>query len=230
MIAAISIIKKQTNVTLFFSEKLMYNVHRQEHLWTFDSMCAWRRTVMRYNVHRQEHLWTSQGGIKIPMEIERKFTLKTLPEDLSSYPCRHIEQAYLCTEPVIRVRKEDEEYYLTYKGSGMLAREEHNLALTREAYYHLREKADGNIISKRRYLIPLQHPGFKPGFPTPPEDYSLTIELDVFDAPFAPLIMAEVEFGSRDAAEAFLPPDWFDQDVTYRQEYHNSYMAMMQRP
>lgn len=159
------------------------------------------------------------------MEIERKFTIKQLPADLEKYPYRHIEQGYLCTSPVVRVRKEDEEYILTYKGSGMMAREEHNLALNKDAYYHLREKADGNIISKRRYLIPLLKPAFREGFPTPPDDYELTIELDVFDPPFAPLIMAEVEFGSKEAAEAFVPPEWFDEDVTYRKEYHNSYMA-----
>ena len=43
----------------------------------------------------------------------------------------------------------------------------------------------------------------------------------------ADLIIAEVEFGSKDAAEAFVPPDWFYEDVTYCKEYHNSYMAMM---
>lgn len=160
------------------------------------------------------------------MEIERKFTIKRLPENLGSYPFHHIEQGYLNTAPVVRVRREDEEYFLTYKGSGMMAREEHNLALNKESYYHLREKVDGNIISKKRYLIPLTHPTFRAGFPTPPADYSLTIELDIFDPPFAPLILAEVEFGSREAAEAFVPPDWFLEDVTYRQEYHNSYMSM----
>ncbi len=159
------------------------------------------------------------------MEIERKFTLKTVPADLDTYPVLHIEQAYLSIDPVVRVRKENDLYYMTYKGNGMMAREEYNLPLTEEAYYHLREKADGNIISKRRYRIPLNNPGFKEGFPTPPEDYTLMIELDVFDAPFAPLILAEVEFGSKDAANAFLPPDWFDEEVTYNKEYHNSYLA-----
>lgn len=160
------------------------------------------------------------------MEIERKFTIKQLPADLDSYPSLHIEQAYLNTSPVVRIRKQDDEYILTYKGSGMLAREEYNLPLTEEAYYHLREKADGNIISKRRYMIPLLHPGFREGAPVPPDDY-LTIELDVFEPPFAPLIIAEVEFGAREAAEAFLPPDWFAEDVTFRKEYHNSYMSSM---
>lgn len=162
------------------------------------------------------------------MEIERKYLIKTLPEDLDKYPFLHIEQAYLNVNPVVRVRKENDNYYMTYKGSGMMAREERNLTLNEEAYYHLREKADGNIISKKRYLIPLNSPGFKKGFPAPPKGYRLTIELDVFDAPFAPLIMAEVEFGSKEAAEAFLPPDWFGEEVTYCREYHNSYMAMQE--
>lgn len=162
------------------------------------------------------------------MEIERKFTIRELPGDLEKYPFRHIEQAYLNASPVVRVRKEDDEYYLTYKGDGMMAREESNLPLNRSAYYHLRDKSDGRIISKKRYLIPLPNPVFqeKEGFPGPPSDYTLTIELDVFDPPFAPLVMAEVEFGSREAAENFIPPDWFDEDVTYRPEYHNSYMAL----
>ena len=161
------------------------------------------------------------------MEIERKFLLRSLPDNLESYPCLHIEQAYLCVNPIVRVRKENDHYYLTYKGSGMMAREEYNLDLTKEAYEHLLQKADGQVISKKRYLIPLKNPGFKDGYPKPPADYTLTIEIDVFEGFFDSLIIAEVEFGSKDAAEAFVPPDWFWEDVTYCEEYHNSYMAMM---
>ena len=49
------------------------------------------------------------------MEIERKYLIKKLPEDLAQYPHMEMEQAYLCTEPVVRVRKEGEDYVLTYK-------------------------------------------------------------------------------------------------------------------
>ena len=63
------------------------------------------------------------------MEIERKYTIKKLPENLESYPCHHIEQAYLNVNPVVRVRKQDDEYYMTYKGNCMMAREERNLPL-----------------------------------------------------------------------------------------------------
>ena len=51
-----------------------------------------------------------------PMEIERKFTVKALPENLDSYPFHLIEQAYLNTDPVLRIRRQDDAYYLTYKG------------------------------------------------------------------------------------------------------------------
>ena len=146
------------------------------------------------------------------MEIERKFLIRYLPENLSDYECLHIEQAYLCTSPVIRIRRQDEEYYLTYKGTGLLAREEYNLPLSREGYEHLRPKADGNIISKKRYLIPIT-------------DTALNVELDVFDAPFAPLMIAEVEFPDVETANAFTPLDWFQEDVTNNPEYHNSNLS-----
>ena len=158
------------------------------------------------------------------MEIERKFTLKKLPDDLESYPCHIIEQAYLCTSPVVRVRKEDDTYYMTYKGKGLMAREEYNLPLNETAYRHLLAKADGNIISKKRYVIPLESPHFKPDY-LPLVAPDLVIELDIFAAPFAPLIMAEVEFPDVDMANAFVAPDWFDQDVTNDPAYHNSNMS-----
>lgn len=163
------------------------------------------------------------------MEIERKFTVKTLPVNLESYPCRIIEQAYLNTDPVVRIRREDDSYYLTYKGKGLLAREEYNLPLNEESYYHLREKADGNIISKKRYVIPIDHPQFHPtyvsSFGNSIDQISLCVELDIFEPPFAPLVIAEVEFPDKEMAEAFVLLDWFSQDVTNDPAYHNSNLS-----
>ncbi len=158
------------------------------------------------------------------MEIEKKYTLKQLPQNLESYPCKRIEQAYLNTSPVVRVRKSDDSFYLTCKGSGLMAREEYNLPLDEASYRHLLEKADGNVISKKRYVIPIENPQFDESF-VPMTDPRLYIELDVFDPPFAPLVMAEVEFPSVEMAEAFLPPAWFDEDVTTNPAYHNSVMS-----
>ena len=54
------------------------------------------------------------------MEIERKFLVQSLPEHLESFPFHQIEQGYLCTEPVVRIRRQDEEYFLTYKSKGLM--------------------------------------------------------------------------------------------------------------
>lgn len=147
------------------------------------------------------------------MEIERKFLIDKIPDsiDLSSLKCRQIEQGYLCTEPVVRVRRDNDDYYLTYKSKGLMAREEYNLPLNEAAYNTLIKKADGNIITKTRYEIP--------------EKNNLTIELDIFEGKFSGLLLAEVEFSSEAEALAYTPPAWFGKDVTKDASYHNSNMA-----
>ena len=154
------------------------------------------------------------------MEIERKFLITVLPENLEEYSFHLLEQAYLCTNPVVRVRRSDDSYSLTYKSKGLLSREEYNLPLTAESYAHLKSKADGHVIRKKRYLLPL--PGDR--------DQNLTIELDVFDAPFLGLYLAEVEFSSEEQALAFVPPAWFGQEVTYSSQYHNSRLSQLEDP
>lgn len=157
-------------------------------------------------------------------EIEKKYTIKNLPCGLENYPCIIIEQAYLNTAPVVRVRRSNDKYTLTYKGSGLMTREEYNLPLDQASYQHLSQKADGNIISKKRYVLPLENPYFQDGF-KPDKELSLKIELDIFEPPFAPLVIAEIEFPNEQAANAFVPPEWFDEDVTFNPKYHNSNLS-----
>ena len=145
------------------------------------------------------------------MEIERKYLIHELPENLTDYPFKQIEQGYLCTSPVVRIRRSDDKYILTYKGSGLMMREEYNLPLTKEGYEHLKPKADGILITKKRYLIPLTD--------------KLTIELDIFENGLAPLMLAEVEFETREDADRFVPPEWFGEDVTFSTDYHNSTLS-----
>lgn len=148
------------------------------------------------------------------MEIERKFLIKEIPFNLSGYNKKEIEQAYLCTKPVVRIRKSDKEYYLTYKGKGKIAREEYNLPLTEEAYLHLLKKADGNILTKTRYEIPT--------------DDNLIIELDIFSGKFEGLILAEVEFETLEQANAYIPPAWFGRDVSITGEFQNNKLSRME--
>ena len=159
------------------------------------------------------------------MGIGTGFLIREIPKNLSQFPCLMIEQAYLCTNPVVRIRRQNEDYYLTYKGKGLMAREEYNLPLNKEAYGHLLSKADGNIISKKRYLVPIDTPAFAAHYKPSGKPPALTVELDVFEPPFAPLILAEVEFPDVETADAFLPPAWLGEDVTNEVEYHNSTMS-----
>jgi len=150
-------------------------------------------------------------GEECCMEIERKFLVKSIPKRLEQYDSLRIEQGYLCTEPVVRIRRQDNEYYLTYKSIGFLSREEYNLPLDKKSYHHLIKKTDGNIISKVRYKIPLED--------------NLIAELDIFSGKFESLVLIEVEFCSEEEAVCFIPPDWFGEDVTYQPEYQNNYLS-----
>lgn len=147
------------------------------------------------------------------MEIERKFLpdMEHLPFNPTDFPCRSIEQGYLCTDPVVRVRRDDENYFLTYKSRGLMIREEHELPLTRAGYEHLLSKADGRIITKKRYVIPLED--------------GLKLELDMFEGALAPLVIAEIEFPDEKSALAYEPPEWLGEDVTHSPLYHNSVLS-----
>lgn len=149
------------------------------------------------------------------MEIERKYLITRLPEGATDHPHHMIEQGYLSTDPVVRVRREDDTYYLTYKSKGLLEREEYNLPLAKDSYEHLIKKADGHILTKKRYLIPME------------DSDHLTIELDIFEGQYEGLMLAEVEFQSREEAEIFTAPDWFGKDVTFSGEYQNSRLSKL---
>jgi CYTH domain-containing protein len=152
------------------------------------------------------------------MEIERKFLIEEtqLPKDLETYEHKEFEQGYLCTNPVVRARREGDSYVLTYKGGGLLKREEYNLPLDHASFSHLIQKADGIIIKKTRYFLPL--------------DETHTIELDIFHDQLDGLMLAEIEFETEEEAKSYIVPDWFGREVTYESAYHNSTISKYGMP
>ncbi|MDF2821716.1 MAG: adenylate cyclase [Clostridiales bacterium] len=161
------------------------------------------------------------------MEIEKKFLVNKMPDNLSKYTCYEIEQGYLCTSPVVRIRKKNSDYILTYKSreffkstpklaipDNVSACEEVELPLTKESYEHLREKIDNNIITKRRYNIPLYG------------DY--IAELDVFSGKLEGLIVVEVEFRDALQASIFVKPSWFGDDVSTIKQYGNASLSKLE--
>jgi adenylate cyclase len=154
------------------------------------------------------------------MEIERKYAIQAMPFDLEKYHMKKIEQGYLCYNPILRIRKSNEMYYLTYKSKSNISkkkrgdpiiREEVELPLNMEAFEKLKKKIDGNIIYKTRYLIPL-----KEGF---------TVELDVFGEQLSGLIFAEVEFPDEKTANEFRPPAWLGKDLSSDRRFSNHYLS-----
>lgn len=144
------------------------------------------------------------------MEIERKYLIDQLPRDIDRYEKTHIIQAYISTDPVIRLRRKDHSCILTVKSAGLLAREEFELPVSESSFRHLMEKTEGTVIEKTRWLIP---------------DGSLTIELDVFERDYSGFMMAEVEFPSVEEADSYDPPAWFGPEVTGDPAFYNSALS-----
>lgn len=157
------------------------------------------------------------------MEIEKKFRIKNLPKNLEEYECIHIEQGYLCKGPVVRIRKANETYILTYKSKtkldevqfGTKISNEVELPLNQDSYKHLKEKVDGSLIIKDRYKIPLKE--------------NRVAELDIFHGYLEGLQFVEVEFDSTEQAEQFQAPDWFAEDVSLDYRFSNSYLSSIER-
>lgn len=156
------------------------------------------------------------------MEIERKYLLKELPSNLENYVCYRLEQAYITTQPVIRARKKERidknsnnecEYILTIKSGGLMMREEYEIALDLDGYTNVLNKAEGNIITKDRYIIPL--------------DNGLKLELDIFKDKFDGLVMGEVEFPDEETANKYTPPEYISEEVTFNKQFSNSSMSKM---
>lgn len=148
---------------------------------------------------------------KSNFEIERKFLVEDIPFDLSQFKCSVIKQAYLCTDPVMRLRQKDDNYIFTFKGSGQVKRVEFEYPLSQEQFYNLWKNVIGKKIVKKRYFVPL--------------DNNLTAELDIYEGEFLGFKNVEVEFHSEEAALDFIPPKWFGEDISFNPEYANANMS-----
>ena len=90
------------------------------------------------------------------MEIERKYLVKEIPQNLERFEFAVMSQSYISTAPTIRLRQSNDEYRLTVKGKGNIAREEFELSITKEQFETLLLKTEGHVIHKTRYFIPIE--------------------------------------------------------------------------
>ena len=156
------------------------------------------------------------------MEIERKFAVIKMPQNLNKYEKEEIEQGYLCIKPTVRIRKSNNEYTLNYKWKQKGLEEkvaiqniEYTMPLTEENYNILLNKIENYLIKKDRYKIPIKN--------------NLTVELDVFHGHLEGLVFAEVEFPNLEAAETFDKPEWLGKDLCFDKRFDNTLLSKVEK-
>ena len=152
--------------------------------------------------------------ISAPKEIERKFLIKILPEDLNKFPHKDITQNYLSIKPnnyEIRTRKIGNEYFKTTKSGAGKTRKELDIEITKNEFEELQKQTIYKEIKKTRYKIP--HDNY-------------LIELDIYHGELAGLITAEVEFNSEEESNQFKPPEWLGKEITEDAKYKNQSLAL----
>lgn len=154
------------------------------------------------------------------MEIEKKFLLKEFPKELTKAEKYEIEQAYISRNPAIRIRRRNQEYFLTIKAKpfkreakNIVISNEVELQIQKEEYESLLERAEGYLIQKTRYKINLEE--------------GLVAEVDIFRERLSGLRFVEVEFPTIEMAEEFEKPSWFGRDISGDKRYLNAELSKL---
>lgn len=154
------------------------------------------------------------------LEIERKFLIKEIPNDLKNCEKQEILQWYFKqNNKNIRIRKTTSykkwrkytTYTMTKKQWSGLVRQENERNLSEKQFWDYREFAKSYQIKKTRYLYPYK---------------KHIIEINQFHDNLDGLRMTEVEFWSEKESQKFISPIRFDIEVTEKKEANNSYMAV----
>ena len=147
------------------------------------------------------------------MEIERKYLISILPENLGTFPSSEIRQGYLAESrsgTEVRVRQKGDNYSLTVKSGAGRQRSEVELALSPQQFEMLWPLTEGFRVFKKRIDIPFQE---------------FTIELDIYHDNLEGLVTAEVEFQTLEISRSFTPPNWFSREITDDLRYTNRTLA-----
>ena len=156
----------------------------------------------------------------LKQEIERKYAVNYLPENLKITNILDIEQAFIYKDAktVIRIRKiqdkksDDIKYIYTVKTKGDIAYQKNSTvakAYEIESYIQEEEFKEfikdriSNIIRKTRMVIPIGD--------------NLNVEMDIYKDDLQDLITAEIEFPNEDIAKAFKKPDWLGEELQYKE-------------
>jgi CYTH domain-containing protein len=152
------------------------------------------------------------------VEIERKFLVRRLPEDLARHPHESVTQGYLVIGDdgfEVRIRRTRAATVLTIKAGRGTVRLEEEVPISAATFASLWPLTEGRRVEKVRYRVP---------------HADAVIEVDVFDGSLRGLVTAEVEFASALEGERFEPPDWLGHDISQERGYKNQELAMHGAP
>jgi len=126
-------------------------------------------------------------------EIERKFLVQNIVENISDFSCDFIIQGYLsiCNLNEVRVRKKGNRYFQTIKKGTGKVRFETEIEITKNQFDLLWPLTQGKRIEKKRYKMPYM---------------GKVLEIDIFLGKLDGLIIVEVEFDSEKESLNFLKP------------------------
>jgi CYTH domain-containing protein/CHAD domain-containing protein len=144
-------------------------------------------------------------------EIERKFLVEEMPRAESATAT--IEQGYLALDErgEVRLRRIDGELLLTAKSGHGEVREEVEVPIEPGAFEALWALTAGRRVRKVRHYVPLGD--------------GLRAEIDVYEGALDGLRTGEIEFGSREEADRFVPPPWLGAELTGDARYANQTLA-----
>lgn len=162
-------------------------------------------------------------------EIERKFLVKYIPENLIIDKIIDIEQMHIYKDvkSSIRIRKIDylypdnkREYIYTLKVHNnydhelIVSKDEHEYQIKEEEYKILKEQRINSVIHKTRVFVSL--------------DNGLEAEIDLYHDYLEGFMTLEIEFPSTDIASGYNIPDWIGEEIGYK-DYSNRMLANMTR-
>ena len=165
-------------------------------------------------------------------EIERKYGVKNLPNNLKIESIVNIEQGFIYRDfnTHIRIRKIEKtypekstKYIYTLKTKGDIEynnnydigrKYEIENEISKEEYKELIKNKISNTIQKARIVIPIEN--------------NLKVEMDVYYDYLEGFLTAEVEFENEEQANNFIKPQWFGEEIGYK-ELSNGKLAEITR-
>ena len=164
-------------------------------------------------------------------EIEKKYSIKNLPDDIEIVKIQDIQQAFIYrdTKSHIRLRKLDNrkakttQYVYTVKTKGDISyNNDYNIArlyeiesyISKDEYEDLIQKRIANMINKTRINVPIEN--------------DFVVEIDIYYDYLEGLITAEIEFPDEETAKSFKKPDWLGEELGYK-TFSNGKLSLMNR-